>query len=33
MTKAGQTWHDLARNAQNRVRWKKIALQRVDSQF
>ena len=23
MTKAGYTWHDLARNAQNRVRWKK----------
>ena len=24
LTKAGYTWHDLARNAQNRVRWKKI---------
>ena len=24
MTKAGYTWHDRARKAQNRVRWKKI---------
>ena len=24
MTKAGYTWHDLARNAQNRVRWRII---------